>query len=128
MTRILALILAAYFGFGSLLPRSDFSQLWKLDDLISHYQLHEGQEGIAAFLWEHLTNPNGHEHSDQGTEHQGLPLQSLGDGLPHLVLAQPLALPNKTSWGFNSPVGCPDHLFPSDFTADIFQPPSNHML
>jgi hypothetical protein len=124
MSRSLALFLALYFALGSLLPRSDFSQLWKLDDLLSHYQMHQGEQHFGSFIWEHLTDPNGHEHSDNGTEHQHLPLQSLGDGLSHLVLAQPLILPVRLLPYVQFSARNIVQWFPGDFTTDIFQPPS----
>ena len=77
----IAKILAIVFLLGSLLPRTDFSQLTKLKDLTDHFQLHvevarlaDQEVSLRKFLYDHFANPNSHQHP--GGEHQQLPLHS----------------------------------------------------
>ena len=85
--KTIALLLAWYFLMGSLLPRTDFSQLWRLDDLRSHYHEHvAAAEAIGEtvsftrFFYEHFINPDEHEQ-DHHTDHAGLPLLTIGTSL-----------------------------------------------
>ncbi|NNE30374.1 MAG: hypothetical protein HKN16_12105 [Saprospiraceae bacterium] len=74
--------MAVYFSFGACMPRTDFSQLLKLDELSEHYQLHVeeanqvGEEmTLSSFLYLHFIV--GDEHQHEGEDHEDLPLQNI---------------------------------------------------
>lgn len=123
MAKYIALFMAFYFMFGSLLPRTDFSQLWQLDELVEHYQMHKAEARPLMFLWAHLTNPDGHEHPGHSDEHQQLPLQSVGDGFSGLIdvvcIESPIFPPSwRSALALN-----PQVLVSADYFPRIFQPP-----
>jgi len=65
------------------MPKSDFSQLVHLPDLVSHFDLHQ-QEALsqgkaisfAQFIYLHFVEVDAHAHDDS-SEHQNLPLNTL---------------------------------------------------
>lgn len=85
--KVVAYIMLFYFTLGALLPKSDFSQLLKVNDLLEHYALHQ-QEAEAVgevcvfteFLYLHFVSNDDHQH-DQQDEHEQLPLQSLSSSI-----------------------------------------------
>ena len=88
--KVTALLLAGYFLLGSLLPRTDFSQLWHLDDLRRHFQQHVAEAEAAGevlsyrkFFYEHFINPDQHEQ-DHPAEHDALPLHSISSSVTFL--------------------------------------------
>ena len=71
--------MAFYLFLGSLIPRTDFSQLLHLADLAEHYQTHaeaaevKGEEfSLHDFLCIHYFHPEKHEHEDESA-HEQLP-------------------------------------------------------
>ncbi len=85
-----ALLLAGYFLIGSMIPRTDFSQLMHLNDLVEHYHLHveealaEGESiSFSAFLYLHFVNPEDHKH-DHEDEHDGLPMHSISSSVAYV--------------------------------------------
>lgn len=80
--KIIPLILAFYMLLGSLIPKTDFSQLLHVSDLMEHYQLHkkravsQGQEFcVVEFVKAHVLSSENHEHGES-EDHENLPCQS----------------------------------------------------
>ena len=71
---------------GAIIPKCDFSQLTKLDDLFLHYQVHQEEAkanntaiSLADFLYIHFVSGDEHEHNNS-ENHQKLPLQTISSG------------------------------------------------
>lgn len=67
---------------GSLIPKTDFSQLLHVSDMVEHYQLHknsavaQGQDFcLVEFVKGHVLPSESHEH-DESDDHENLPCQS----------------------------------------------------
>jgi len=79
-----ALLLTFYMLIGSLIPRTDFSQLVHLGDLKAHYLTHKA-EAIAnnqtlsflEFCYIHFVDTSQHSEDNHESEHNQLPFQSL---------------------------------------------------
>lgn len=76
-------MLTLYFAIGACMPRTDFSQLMYIDDLIEHYKLHKEEafqigETISfhSFLYLHFIEGDEHEH-DQDSHHDNLPCKTI---------------------------------------------------
>ncbi|MFK7933731.1 MAG: hypothetical protein AB8G22_09485 [Saprospiraceae bacterium] len=74
-------ILLILFCTGAGIPKGDFSQLTKINDLMEHYQLHQEEatalgEAITFvdFLYLHFITGEEHQH-DTEDDHNNLPLQ-----------------------------------------------------
>ncbi len=123
--RLLPLFLATYFLLGSLLPRTDFSQLTKVADLLGHYQEHqlEAEEALSFldFLCMHFIHPDHHEET--GHDHQNLPLKSIPAAIDLMI--NNLFLPHfsNTPPKFNR-ITFLEHIFLSEFIFTIFIPPA----
>lgn len=64
---------------GSFIPRTDFSQLLHLADMVEHYKLHQEEAqlagldfGIVDFMYIHFINPDEH-HDEAHDHHEQLP-------------------------------------------------------
>lgn len=85
--KFISYILLVYFSIGACIPRSDFSQISQLDDLLDHYKLHQ-EEAVKAgakisffvFLRIHFIQGDEHKHPNEN-EHQNLPLYSICSGI-----------------------------------------------
>ena len=80
-------LLIFYFALGALMPRCDFGQLSKVNNLFQHYSLHrqsvatEGQElSFFDFLYVHFVEGNQHQHGNPG-EHQNLPMHNISSSM-----------------------------------------------
>ena len=80
--RFIAFTLAVYMLIGSLIPRTDFSQLVHIYSVIEHFQEHREEAARAGlelsffeFAEMHFIEVNSHTHDDP-TDHQNLPCQS----------------------------------------------------
>lgn len=79
--QLTAKILAIYFVLGSFLPKTDFSQLTKIYEMVEHYELHTLEANIEGmtynflnFLYDHFVNSDEHTHGDENS-HQNLPFK-----------------------------------------------------
>ena len=75
--------LIIYFSFGACIPKSDFSQIGQLDELLDHYNLHKeeaNQAGVeisfGEFLYMHFIQEENHKHPNDN-DHQELPFFSV---------------------------------------------------
>lgn len=82
--KIIALFLSLYMILGSLIPRTDFSQLLYLGELKVHYLEHksvaEDQEhpiSFLDFLYSHFIDISEHSDVDHEEDHHQLPLQTI---------------------------------------------------
>lgn len=80
--KITSLVLAFYMLIGSFIPKTDFSQLLHLSDMVEHYQLHKKNavaQGLnfclVDFVKVHVLSSEQHEH-DNTDDHKKLPCQS----------------------------------------------------
>lgn len=81
--KIITFILAIYMLIGSLIPKTDFSQLLHLKDMMEHYTLHQEEATVAGnafglidFIYIHFINPDAHELDDHEKNHdEQLPFQ-----------------------------------------------------
>ena len=80
--KITPLILAFYMLIGSFIPKTDFSQLLHVSDMMEHYQLHkkgavaQGQDFcVVEFVKAHVLTSANHDH-DESDDHENLPCQS----------------------------------------------------
>ncbi|NNE27264.1 MAG: hypothetical protein HKN09_10505 [Saprospiraceae bacterium] len=76
-------LLLFQFSLGACIPKTDFSQLLKLNYLIEHYQLHVEEARLLGqsfdvfdFIYIHYINPDEHV-SPEGHDHENLPLKSM---------------------------------------------------
>ena len=67
---------------GSLIPKTDFSQLLHVSDMLEHYQLHkknavaQGQDFcLFEFVKAHVLASEKHDH-DESDDHENMPCQS----------------------------------------------------
>lgn len=127
MKRCFTILMCVYFTAGALMPRSDFSQLISLYDLIDHYNLHaetytNGEEmlSILDFIKDHYVGDSEHEHDEE--EHEDLPFKSLNVTMDYYFIAVQ-ALSCHLSEQLNS-VSVPRALIPDSYNVfNIFHPP-----
>jgi len=123
--RILPIILATYFLLGSFIPRTDFSQLTKVVDLLGHYQEHQLLEDVELsfmdFLCMHFIHLDHHKAS--GHDHESLPLKSMPVAIDLMV--NNLFVPE---FGNNLPklqmISFQKQFLISEFIFNIFIPPT----
>lgn len=126
--KLTAYIMIFYFTLGACIPKCDFSQLLKINDLMEHYELHQ-KEAIALgktvnfseFLLLHFFNAEQHEH-DSENSHDNLPLQNFTTSIV-LCITTPQLFPTS----FNQIIERSLPNFHSHYiktiTFDIFHPP-----
>lgn len=85
--KVLNYILLTYFSIGAIIPRSDFSQMGQLDNLLKHYELHQSEAqnvgssiSFMQFLYIHFVSGDEHQHPNEN-EHHNLPLYSISSGM-----------------------------------------------
>lgn len=128
--KITAKILAIYLFIGSFFPRTDFSQLTKIPELVSHYQLHVheantlgGTYSIWDFINDHFINPDGHTHPGTDNPHENLPFASV-QSVVNFILEQVNTLQFSYTPEFSYTFSFIKKLYSSDFNKSIFHPPS----
>ncbi len=131
MTRVINVIMVIYFSIGALIPNCDFSQLLKVKELVSHYNLHQ-QEAImnnemmsfTDFLVIHFVDIDDHQHEDHN-EHEKLPFQQLNSSISSYVLTA-FDFPSLSEEIplLNNNILKEIHFLSSDFTSCPFQPPA----
>jgi len=129
--KITALLLSFYMMLGSLIPRTDFSQLVYLGELKAHYLEHQEEaalEGVELsfvdFLCIHFIHTNEHSESDHEEDHHQLPLKTINSSTSFII--DHLTLPN-----FNSPsrlstqeIAYTSPFYLIGFLSTAIQPPS----
>jgi len=80
--KLLTYILLLHFIIGACIPKSDFSQLAKISNLLEHYEIHQKEAlrmnvsiSFMGFMYVHFFSDQEHEHSDKSA-HNKLPLKS----------------------------------------------------
>ena len=128
--KIFSYILICYYSLGALIPKSDFSQITQLDDLMSHYALHQQEARLANqemsfwnFLYIHFITGDEHQHEDS-QQHENLPLKKISNAVfvfldLHEASQEKLKHPHTTL--VNSFY---QKFFSKDFTYSIFHPPA----
>ncbi len=129
--KITPLILAFYMLIGSFIPKTDFSQLLHISDMVEHYQLHkknaaaQGQEFCwVEFVKAHVLPSQEHEHDESGN-HEKIPCQS-----PHVsVLLFTIDVEFDISDDISFPTFLNDLSFQNNFhltgfIKSLIQPPS----
>ncbi len=129
MPKILALSLALYLSLGSLFPRTDFSQFYRVINTLQHFQTHQAeaaQTGDAlsfwSFLYMHFVEIASHDHPGED-HHQELPFQQINLGMQ--LLCPQVWLPQSAPETPLSPA--PDSgewWVPIELVTSIFHPPS----
>ncbi|MCB9081819.1 MAG: hypothetical protein H6555_08935 [Lewinellaceae bacterium] len=129
--RLLSWIMAVYFFVGSCFPGADFSQLPKVANLNAHFQMHrdlallKGENlSFGRFLSIHFFKPQRHSDQHRPQDHHELPLQSVHSS----VLDQcPTQLLELTALLTHIETDAPSfhflHIYSSEYTGSIFQPP-----
>lgn len=132
MRRLLSYILCLHFLVISLLPNSEVMELFKLNNLLSHFTHHqvvEKQEiGFLEFLFIHYLDKR-HKHTDC-QEHNELPFHNTGQHTAANINFV-FTAPSFFSWNFkvhyiemldSQKTTYQDNYFPS-FHLSIWQPP-----
>lgn len=70
MKKIISILLISLFGLGALIPKSDMEELFKIPNLIQHYQNSHTDLSLLDFMAAHYNEAN---HDDQ--DHEQLPLK-----------------------------------------------------
>lgn len=117
-----------YFSLGACIPKCDFSQLLKINDLMEHYGLHQ-KEAIALgkavnfseFLMLHFFNAEQHEHDDENS-HDNLPLQNFTTSII-LCITTPQSLHSSFKQLIERTLPAFDSPYIKTITFDIFHPP-----
>lgn len=126
----IALFLACYILFGSLLPRMDFSQLTRLGTLRAHYLDHVddaeelGQScHFADFLYEHFISHDHHDEQEEKDCHKDMPFNGINSSISFcLFIGFPSSLEIATSPSKAPAFGS---VYPhAGFLPGVFQPPS----
>lgn len=127
--KFITYILLIYYSLGALIPKSDFSQITQIDDLIRHYQLHQAEAKLMNqelsfwdFLYMHFITEAEHQH-DNPSEHENLPLKKISTSnilfcLDALGLEKDL--PQYFTQSFSIFKG---YFLAKEFIFSIFQPP-----
>jgi hypothetical protein len=83
----IAYLMIFYFSLGALIPKGDFSQLLKINELLEHYSLHQQEASVIGeecsflgFMYLHFVSSDEHQHHSQD-EHEQLPLYSLSTSI-----------------------------------------------
>ena len=129
--KLTALLLSFYMLIGSLIPRTDFSQLIHLGDLRAHYLEHQAEAAsknksisFLDFCYIHFIDSSEHTEDNHEEEHQQLPFQSL-NSIVALKSHEGIILP-KTENEFSFPA-ISSYISPfylKGFLTTICQPPS----
>lgn len=129
--KLIALLLSFYMLIGSLIPRTDFSQLMHLGDLKAHYLEHQAEAAtknqsisFLDFCYIHFIDSSEHSEDNHEEEHQQLPFKSL-NSIVALKSQEGITLP-KTAYQFSFPA-IPSYISPfylNGFLTTICQPPS----
>lgn len=126
--KVFAYILLFQFSLGALLPKSDFSQLLKLNNLVQHYQLHQSNASIdgvtisfSEFLYIHFIDSDEHDQENGNHEHQ-LPLYDLTVSL-HLIPASTVESISIIGDIFTKIQACIPQAVPQTLIKNIFHPP-----
>ena len=127
--KIFVHILLLYFSLGACLPKGDFSQLLKFNDLQEHYVLHQN-EAVAAgtgisfskFLYLHFIDGGEHQHENENN-HNNLPFQNITSSITCYIAPCPVAFVHL-SIVTESMLPSYNTLLPEGIAFDIFHPPS----
>lgn len=116
---------------GSLIPRTDFSQLVYLGDLKEHYQAHRAEaalEGVSItlleFLCQHFIDSNHHADVDHEEDHHKLPLQTLNNFVNLMVSNSDLPELTFTTNRFLSTISYQSPFYLSGFLSNMVHPPA----
>ena len=127
--KLLTHILIIYFVIGACVPRSDFSQLSQVNNLLDHYKLHQLEaEALAVkisfveFLYLHFVSGDEHQHSN-GDEHDGLPLYSLLSGILLYVKKTSHVLKTCFTVALEKEIFFQDTFYLNPFIHQVFHPP-----
>jgi hypothetical protein len=79
-------------ALGSLIPKTDFSQLVHLGKLRAHYQEHQLEAALQHqsftffdFVYIHFINPDEHTDANHEEEHQQLPFQTITNAIVFII-------------------------------------------
>ena len=115
---------------GSFIPKTDFSQLLHVSDMLEHYQLHkktavvQGQDFcVVEFIKAHILPAEEHDH-DESEEHENMPCQS-----PHVsVLLFAIDIKSNVSDisfpTFFNELSFQNNFYLKGFIKSLIQPPS----
>jgi len=118
-----------YFCVLALVPRGDYTQLAKINDLLKHYQTHKIEAAtqnksitFINFLYVHFIDIE--EHDDHEDHHEKLPFKNIS--ISNLLYFEPLLLlglnqSNLYKFVFISFI---NQLLPDGFLNSIFRPPT----
>ena len=130
MKKAFAWFFTFYFTLGSLLPNTDFAQLWHTAFAIEHFNLHkaeataQGQDcSLWSFLRDHYLSPDGHSHDD-GSDHDDLPIHHLHSSLDLAVHALDPMVTFAPILDGEKPVGFINDTYSFLFNRGIYRPPS----
>lgn len=128
--KVLNYILLTYFSIGALIPRSDFSQMGLLDDLLKHYELHQSEAqnmgsriSFMQFLYDHFISGVEHQHPNEN-EHHNLPLYSISSGM--ILFFEQLGSFSHTIFDGIGKTEITSHIifYLNPFINQVFHPPS----
>ena len=125
--KVFAMVMAVYFLFGSIFPRTDFSQLAKVPNVFKHYECHVAESiakgetpSFSGFLMDHFFGSLDEDHKDPS--HHQLPLKSMGLDF-QFVLSKPIPFRVKAPVIKSEKHFYTRSLQGKDFSDSFFQPP-----
>ncbi len=116
---------------GSLIPRTDFSQLVYLGDLKEHYQEHKAEAAqrnqpitFFDFLYQHFIDSNQHSDVDHEEDHHQLPLQTM-NGFTNFMVTNSFLL--HFEWPINTflpIISYQSRFYLTGFLSNMVHPPA----
>ena len=127
--KVSASILLFYFILGACIPKGDFSQLLKFNNLLEHYKLHQEEVRIigktvsfSSFLYLHFIDGDEHQHDDED-DHKTLPFQNISSSITFYITSSPTT-PISSSDFTKQVTPLSSTLLQEDISFDIFHPPA----
>lgn len=123
-------ILLLYFCIGAILPKGDFSQLVKINDLMEHYDLHQKEAwavgktvSLFDFFYLHFVE-GGDDHHDNENQHESLPFQNITSTTFQLIQ---LTYTTNTHQEIaqNNTINFRSKFYSEEAIFSIFHPPTN---
>lgn len=129
-------ILILYFSIGACFPKSDFSQLANISNLVKHYHVHTEAAALVGesvslkdFFYIHLIQEDGHEHQEEQSHHN-FPLKTLNNSIVlfcnavwHTIVNPKVVTSIKITTKFPSFFS---KMLGNNFISSIFHPPLHY--
>lgn len=128
--KLFSILLILYLSCGACVPMFDYSQLFKISDLIDHYDLHQKEANFYGksvsffdFMAIHYFNYDGHDH-DGEKHHEDSPFQSNYIVTTFYCLSSYWVEISRTKYLHQTTPRYYHEYNPTDFIKSIFHPPN----